>query len=95
MINYINKQEKQYLDLMKNILFKNNIKSSRNSKVISQFGEKMTFDLREGFPLLTTKRMPFKTILRELLWFINGCTDNDKLNEKKFIFGMRMDQKNF
>ena len=79
----INKQEKQYLDLMKKILFKNNIKSSRNSKVISQFGEKMIFDLREGFPLLTTKKMPFKIILRELLWFINGCTDNDKLNEKK------------
>ena len=48
---------------MKNILYKNNIKDSRNSKVISQFGEKMIFDLREGFPLLTTKRTPFKTIL--------------------------------
>lgn len=81
--SYINNDEKQYIDLLKDILYKNNIKDSRNSKVISQFGEKMTFDLRKGFPLLTTKRMPFKTILRELLWFINGCTDNDKLNEKK------------
>ena len=79
---------------MKNILFKNNIKS-RNSVVISQFGEKMTFDLRKGFPLLTTKRMPFKTILRELIWFINGSTDNDKLNENAYIFGMQMLQKNF
>ena len=80
--SYVNNEEKQYLNLMKNILFNNNIKDSRNSKVISSFGEKMVFDLRNGFPLLTTKKMPFKTILRELLWFINGCTDNDKLNEK-------------
>ena len=44
--------------------------------------EKMKFDLREGFPLLTTKRMPFKTILRELLWFIRGSTSNKELNDK-------------
>ena len=79
---YINKDENQYLELMKNVLYKNNIKDSRNSKVISQFGEKMKFDLRNG-PLLTTKRMPFKTILRELLWFISGYADNDILNQKK------------
>ena len=60
---------------MKSILYKNNIKDSRNSRVISQFGKKMIFDLREGFPLLTTKT-PFKTILRELLWFIRGSTSN-------------------
>ena len=79
---YINYDEKQYLDLMKNILYKNNIKDSRNSKVISSFGEKMVFDLRKGFPLLTTKRTPFKTILRELLWFIRGSTSNKELNDK-------------
>jgi dihydrofolate reductase / thymidylate synthase len=81
-IRYMNNQEKQYLDLMKSILYKNNIKDSRNSKVISQFGEKMVFDLRNGFPLLTTKRTPFKTILRELLWFIRGSTSNKELNDK-------------
>ena len=79
---YINTDEKQYLDLMKNILYKNNIKDSRNSKVISSFGEKMVFDLRNGLPLLTTKRMPFKTILRELLWFVRGSTSNKELNDK-------------
>ena len=42
----------------------------------------MIFDLREGFPLLTTKRMPFKTILRELLWFIIGRTSNKILQSK-------------
>ena len=50
---------------------------------MAKFGKKMIFDLRNGFPLLTTKKMPFKTILRELLWFINGSTDNDILNKKK------------
>ena len=79
---FINNDEKQYLDLMKQqIFYKNNIKESRNSKVMSQFGEKMIFDLRKGF-LLTTKRMPFKTILRELLWFIRGSTSNKELNDK-------------
>lgn len=38
------------------------------------FGETMRFNLQNGFPLLTTKRVPFKTVLRELLWFINGDT---------------------
>jgi thymidylate synthase len=80
---YINNDEIQYLNLMKDILFKNNIKDSRNSRVISSFGEKMVFDLRNGFPLLTTKRTPFKTILRELLWFISGSTSNKELNDKK------------
>ena len=79
---YINNCEKQYLDLMKNIIYKNNSKNSRNSLVLSSFGEKMTFDLTKGFPLLTTKRMPFKTILRELLWFIKGSTSNKELNDK-------------
>jgi thymidylate synthase len=42
----------------------------------------MVFDLREGFPLLTTKKMGYKTILRELLWFLSGSTNNKKLQEK-------------
>jgi thymidylate synthase len=43
----------------------------------------MIFDLTKGFPLLTTKKIPFKTVLRELLWFISGSTDNEKLNKQK------------
>jgi len=42
----------------------------------------MKFDLREGFPLLTTKKMPWKTVLRELLWFIQGSTSNQVLQDK-------------
>ena len=43
----------------------------------------MKFDLRNGFPLLTTKKMGWKTILRELLWFLSGNTDNKQLLNKK------------
>ena len=78
----INNDEYQYLSLLKEIIKENNIKESRNSNVYSKFGVRMEFNLLNGFPLLTSKKMPWKTILRELLWFIKGETDNKKLNEK-------------
>tara|TARA_Y100001958_G_scaffold156844_1_gene150444 strand:+ start:801 stop:2240 length:1440 start_codon:yes stop_codon:yes gene_type:complete len=77
-----NSDEYQYLNLLTEIIKENNIKQSRNSSVYSKFGVKMEFNLLNGFPLLTSKKMPWKTILRELLWFIKGETDNKKLNEK-------------
>tara|TARA_B100001094_G_scaffold188696_2_gene182953 strand:- start:313 stop:1812 length:1500 start_codon:yes stop_codon:yes gene_type:complete len=76
-------QEYKYLNLLEDILKNGSKKKSRNSIVYSQFGKSMKFDLREGFPLLTTKKMPWKTILRELLWFIKGSTNNKELQEKK------------
>ena len=79
----INHEEKQYLNLLSKILTEGEIIESRNSKVFSTFGEKMIFDLNKGFPLLTTKHMGYKTILRELIWFINGSTSNKLLNDKK------------
>tara|TARA_Y100001958_G_scaffold159112_1_gene159284 strand:- start:3103 stop:4554 length:1452 start_codon:yes stop_codon:yes gene_type:complete len=81
--NKNNNSEKEYLNLLKTIIKENNIKISRNSKVYSKFGVRMEFNLLDGFPLLTTKKMPWKTILRELIWFINGETDNKILNNKK------------
>jgi dihydrofolate reductase / thymidylate synthase len=78
----INTQEYQYLNLLEEILKEGVSKESRNSMVFSSFGSRMNFDLREGFPLLTTKKMPWKTILRELLWFIQGSTDNKLLQDK-------------
>lgn len=78
----INHQEFQYLNLLKDILENGTQKESRNSTVYSHFGSRMIFDLREGFPLLTTKKMPWKTILRELLWFIKGSTSNKELQSK-------------
>lgn len=76
----INREELEYLKLM-NKISKYSVSQSRNSEVLSSFGERMIFDLSNGFPLLTSKKMGYKTILRELLWFINGSTDNNKLND--------------
>ena len=78
--NRINYQELEYLKLLRKI---SNISltNSRNSLVSSSFGERLIFDLSLGFPLLTSKKMGFKTIMRELLWFISGSTSNKKLNE--------------
>lgn len=70
-----NNEEYQYLNLLKEII-NSDKKSSRNGNVYSKFGVRMEFDLRNGFPLLTTKKMGWKTVLRELLWFISGSTDN-------------------
>tara|TARA_Y100000389_G_scaffold202656_1_gene248598 strand:- start:3145 stop:4620 length:1476 start_codon:yes stop_codon:yes gene_type:complete len=78
----INHEEYQYLNIMKDILENGSQKQSRNSIVYSQFGKQMKFDLRNGFPLLTTKRVPWKTVLRELIWFINGSTDNRLLQQQ-------------
>ena len=80
--NKINKNENEYLQLLSKIYNLNKFKNTRNSNVLSSFGEKMTFDLRLGFPLLTTKKMGYKTILRELLWFISGSTDNRILQKQ-------------
>jgi dihydrofolate reductase/thymidylate synthase len=80
--NNINHEEYQYLNIMKDILENGSQKQSRNSIVYSQFGKQMKFDLRNGFPLLTTKRVPWKTVLRELIWFINGSTDNRLLQQQ-------------
>jgi len=77
-----NIEEYQYINLLGEIL-NTDKKPSRNGCVYSKFGVRMEFDLRNGFPLLTTKKMGWKTILRELLWFISGSTDNLILQENK------------
>lgn len=67
---------KQYLELCQTILDKGSYKGDRtNTGTISYFGYQMHFDLNEGFPLLTTKRVFLKAIIYELLWFIKGDTN--------------------
>jgi len=80
-ISLINDDEMGYLKLLEIIMNKGIPTETRNGLVKSTFGEKMVFNL-ESFPLLTTKKMGYKTILRELLWFINGSTDNRLLKEQ-------------
>ena len=77
----INSDEQQYLTLMNSIVNDGLTMEGRNGQVKSSFGEKMVFNL-DRFPLLTTKKMGHKTVLRELLWFLKGSTDNQALKDK-------------
>ena len=76
--------EQQYLDLMRKIITTGEKKSNRTgTDTISVFGNTMSFNLSDGvLPLLTTKRMFYRAIVEELLWFLNGCTDATILDSK-------------
>ncbi|NIQ15415.1 MAG: thymidylate synthase, partial [Candidatus Dadabacteria bacterium] len=72
----MNKADSQYLKLLEDILEQGTVKKNRTgTDTISIFGPQMTFDMSEGFPLLTTKRVYWKGVVHELLWFLKGDTN--------------------
>ena len=75
----MNLDEKQYLDLIKKIIEFGEIRETRNSSTISIFSEKLEFNISNSIPFITTKKLAWKTIIKELLWFLSGSTDNQKL----------------
>ena len=85
---------KQYLDLVKHILDHGERKEDRTGTgTISIFGYQVKYDLREGFPLLTTKKVLFDAVVRELLWFLKGSTNiNDGLKEYTSIWNAWADK---
>jgi thymidylate synthase len=86
---------KQYLDLVKHILENGEKKEDRTGTgTISVFGYQSRYDLREGFPIVTTKKILFPAVVRELLWFLKGATNiNDGLKEYTPIWNAWADEK--
>jgi thymidylate synthase len=74
---------KQYQDLLKTILARGTPHGDRTGVgTVAHFGHQTRFDLREGFPIVTTKRVPFRWVAEELFWFLSGDTDEATLRAR-------------
>lgn len=74
--------ETQYIDLLRDVLESGEESRGRNGVTKSLFSRNLKFDLRDGFPLITTKKVPFKSIVEELLMFLRGETNTQVLRDK-------------
>jgi thymidylate synthase len=71
----MNNLDKQYTDLLQDILENGVTKETRNGGTLSVFGRQIRHNMKDGFPVLTTKKMAWKTMVTELLWFLRGDTN--------------------
>ncbi|TAK58425.1 thymidylate synthase [Patescibacteria group bacterium] len=72
---------KQYNNLLKKVLEEGADRETRNGKTRALFGLQMRFNMADGFPAVTTKKLAFKAVKSELLWFIEGSNDDNRLKE--------------
>jgi thymidylate synthase len=94
--NTRNNEEHQYLNLIQNILDNGLLEEGRNGRTKSIFGGSMRFSLKNGkIPILTTKKVAWKTCLKELLWFIRGETDCKNLQRENVHIWHENDSKDF
>ena len=71
----MNQLDRQYQDLLFKLIADGSVKETRNGKTISVFGQQIRHKMSEGFPLLTTKKMYWKGIVTEMMWFLRGDTN--------------------
>lgn len=85
---------RQYLDLVRTVLEEGEQREDRTGTgTLSMFGMQAKYDLRKGFPLLTTKKVNFPAVVRELLWFLRGSTNiNDDLTQHTAIWDAWADE---
>ena len=94
-INTVNFCEKQYLQLLEEIKIKGKTIKSRNGVVKSLLNKQLTFDLQDGFPLISTKKMFTKGIIEELLFFIRGDTNTKQLENNKIMIWKKNTDRDF
>lgn len=72
---------RQYNDLLKKVMDEGTDRETRNGRTRALFGLQMRFNMADGFPAVTTKKLAFKAVKSELLWFIEGSNDDNRLKE--------------
>ena len=88
--------EKQYLQILRDVLENGHTRETRNSVTKSMFGKCISFDLKDGFPLLTTKKVFFRGVVVELAWFLRGSTDaNDLIAKNVHIWDGNSEKNNY